>query len=210
MPLVASAITTSPATYSATPTSMMRSAPNLSASAPAKGWLAPHIRFCSASAKAKVSRFQPCACVIGRLNRPKPWRMPIESVTSRPPHTSTVVRESCRFCMSWLGVRLAARWRGAGMDCLCLLWTVPGRQSGLPWAGWWRVYPGRGKRVRHPPEAGGAAKSGGAAANAAHAPMAAASAFRWEYGCRHPLQCSARCPGACTVVRPRQPGHPLS
>ncbi len=152
VPLVASAITTRPATYSATPTSMMRSAPNLSARAPAKGWLAPHIRFCSASAKAKVSRFQPWAWVIGRLNRPKPCRMPIESVTSRPPHTSTVVRESCRFCMSWLGVRRPRRVKRRRQDCLCLLFYRAGTAIRLAGAGWWGVYSASGKRVRRCPQ----------------------------------------------------------
>ncbi len=99
VPEVAMAITTRPATYSAMPTSMMRNPPNLSASAPVNGWVTPHIRFCSASAKAKVSRLQPCVCVIGRLNRPKPCRIPIDKVTSRPPQIKTVVRESGFLCV---------------------------------------------------------------------------------------------------------------
>jgi hypothetical protein len=44
-----------------------------------------------ASAKAKVSRLQPRSMVIGCSHRPKPWRMPIDSVTMMAPHSSTWV-----------------------------------------------------------------------------------------------------------------------
>ena len=61
---------------------------------PAKMPNKPQDRFCTAMAKAKVSRVQPCACVIGCNHRPKPWRMPIDRVTMAAPHTSTCHMDS--------------------------------------------------------------------------------------------------------------------
>ena len=53
----------------------------------------PQARFCTASANAKVSRFQPRSIVIGCSQSPKPWRMPIDSVTMAAPQTSTCVSD---------------------------------------------------------------------------------------------------------------------
>ncbi|MCY1303409.1 hypothetical protein D9M70_531140 [compost metagenome] len=53
----------------------------------------PHDRFCTASANEKVCRFHSCACVMGCSQRPKPWRMPIESVTIMAPQNSTCLIE---------------------------------------------------------------------------------------------------------------------
>ena len=58
---------------------------------PARGPATPQARFCTASAKAKVSRVQPRSIVIGCSHRPKPWRMPMESVTMAAPQISTWV-----------------------------------------------------------------------------------------------------------------------
>ena len=71
-----------------------RYAPQRSASAPANGPARPQARFCTAIAKAKVSRFQPRSAVIGCSQRPKPWRMPIDIVTIAAPQISTCVIES--------------------------------------------------------------------------------------------------------------------
>ena len=54
----------------------------------------PQVRFCTAIAKAKVSRVQPRSSVIGCSHRPKPWRMPIDKVTTAAPQSSTWVIES--------------------------------------------------------------------------------------------------------------------
>jgi len=70
-----------------------RKAPKRSASPPAKGPARPQARFCTASAKAKVSRVQPRSIVIGCSHRPKPWPIPIERVTMAAPHSSTWVME---------------------------------------------------------------------------------------------------------------------
>ncbi len=51
----------------------------------------PHIRFCTASASAKVSRPQPMSEEIGCRKSPKPWRMPNPRVRIRPPQTRTTV-----------------------------------------------------------------------------------------------------------------------
>ena len=65
---------------------------------PANGVAKPHIRFCTAIASANVSRPQPWSLLIGCRNRPKPCRMPIDSVRMRPVATSTTVgvRQSAR------------------------------------------------------------------------------------------------------------------
>ena len=58
----------------------------------------------TAMAKAKVSRLQPCACVIGCSHSPKPWRIPIESVTMAAPQASTCHIESLGvegICVTW-------------------------------------------------------------------------------------------------------------
>ena len=56
---------------------------------PATGPARPQARFCTAIAKAKVSRVQPRSWVIGPSHKPKPWRMPIDSVTTSAPHSRT-------------------------------------------------------------------------------------------------------------------------
>lgn len=56
---------------------------------PAMGPAMPQARFCTASAKEKVSRVQPRSVMMGCSQKPKPWRMPIDSVTMRAPHSST-------------------------------------------------------------------------------------------------------------------------
>jgi hypothetical protein len=53
----------------------------------------PQARFCTASAKAKVSRDQPRSIVIGCSHRPKPCRMPIDSVTIIALQSSTWVND---------------------------------------------------------------------------------------------------------------------
>src|SRR5690606_25694510 len=68
---------------------MVRAAPKRSAIAPATGWLSPHIRFCTARAKANTPRPQPRSLLIGSRNSPKPWRRPMASVTTRLPRIST-------------------------------------------------------------------------------------------------------------------------
>ena len=72
---------------------MTREAPKRSATMPAKIPNTPQDRFCIAIAKAKVSRVQPWAWVMGCNQRPKPWRMPMESVKIAAPQTSTWVME---------------------------------------------------------------------------------------------------------------------
>lgn len=47
-----------------------------------------------AIANEKVSRDQFCACVMGCNQRPKPWRIPIASVTTIAPHNRTWKIES--------------------------------------------------------------------------------------------------------------------
>ena len=47
-----------------------------------------------AMAKAKVSRVQPWACVMGCNHSPKPWRMPIDRVRMQAPHSKTWLVES--------------------------------------------------------------------------------------------------------------------
>ena len=79
-----------------------RKAPKRSATMPAKMPKTPQARFWMARAKAKVSRVQPCAWVIGCSHRPKPWRMPMDRVTMAAPQTSTWVMES------WRRVRIAS------------------------------------------------------------------------------------------------------
>ncbi len=49
----------------------------------------PHERFCTASAQEKCSRVQPCASVMGSSHKPKPCRMPIDSMTMAAPQSST-------------------------------------------------------------------------------------------------------------------------
>ena len=49
----------------------------------------PQQMFCTAMAKAKVSRVQPRSIVIGASQNPKPWRMPIDTVTMAAPQIST-------------------------------------------------------------------------------------------------------------------------
>src|SRR2546425_442024 len=85
------AISTNPRTYSNAPPSTTRPEPYLSASMPANGCVAPHTRFCTASASANVSRLQCRSPVIGCRKSPKPWRMPIPNVRTKPPQTSTTV-----------------------------------------------------------------------------------------------------------------------
>src|SRR5436309_9376079 len=70
---------------------------------PVKGPTAPHARFCTAMAKAKVSRDHPRSTVIGCSHSPKPWRMPIDTVTIAAPHSSTCVMD---------------RRAGEGVDCI--------------------------------------------------------------------------------------------
>ena len=47
-----------------------------------------------AMAKAKVSRVQPWAWVMGCSHRPKPWRMPMDKVTMAAPQIRTWAMES--------------------------------------------------------------------------------------------------------------------
>ena len=68
-----------PSTYRIVPTSSTRPEPKRSAIMPAKGWAAPHVRFCTAMASAKISRPQPISSETGCRNSPKPLRMPIET-----------------------------------------------------------------------------------------------------------------------------------
>ena len=61
---------------------------------PAKIPLTPQVKFWLAMARAKVSRLQSWLCVIGCSHKPKPWRMPMESVTMAAPQASTCSMES--------------------------------------------------------------------------------------------------------------------
>src|SRR5688500_1784681 len=56
---------------------------------PAKMPASPQARFWMAMANANVSRVQPCACVIGCSHSPKPWRPPIDKVTTAAPQRRT-------------------------------------------------------------------------------------------------------------------------
>ena len=47
-----------------------------------------------AIANEKVWRLQPCSWVIGCSQRPKPCRMPMDSVTIMAPHSSTCLSDS--------------------------------------------------------------------------------------------------------------------
>jgi hypothetical protein len=85
---------TSPSAYSTAPPMSTRKPPKRSASMPAKMPNMPHDRFCTAMAKAKVSRVQPCSWVMGCSHRPKPWRMPMDKVTMAAPQASTCRAES--------------------------------------------------------------------------------------------------------------------
>src|SRR4051812_6222003 len=60
--------------------------PKRSAMAPANGWPMPQSRFCSAKARAKTSRPQPFADVIGVRNSPKADRGPKPNSEIKQPH----------------------------------------------------------------------------------------------------------------------------
>src|SRR6478672_5081137 len=93
-PVVARPMVTRPAAYSRLPTTRTRNAPQRSAIAPANGPASPQARFCTASANAKVSRFQPRSMVTGCSHSPRPWRIPIDIVTMAAPQTRICVIDS--------------------------------------------------------------------------------------------------------------------
>src|SRR5450830_2137078 len=94
------AIHTSPAIYATAPTSTTRIVPKRSATMPASGPKAPHIRFCSAIASEYVSRLQPLACEMGCIQKPKPCRTPIARVSTTPLAISTVFRSGARWLVN--------------------------------------------------------------------------------------------------------------
>ncbi|MNW16255.1 hypothetical protein D3C71_2150480 [compost metagenome] len=61
---------------------------------PTKMPITPQAMFWMAMAMAKDSRVQPISWVMGSSHRPKPWRMPMDKVTTAPPHSSTCSMES--------------------------------------------------------------------------------------------------------------------
>src|ERR1700752_1548090 len=67
--------------------------------APAIGCPAPHSNICSASASAKTSRPQPCACVIGVRKSPSVERGPKPSADTSAPQAriTTGVRQVINF-----------------------------------------------------------------------------------------------------------------
>src|SRR5512139_3606840 len=70
---------------------------------PAKMPKNPQARFWMASAKAKVSRLQFWAWVIGCSHRPKPCRMPMDRVTMAAPQARTWSIESLRGAVEDIG-----------------------------------------------------------------------------------------------------------
>ena len=91
------AMPTRPRPYTTAPATITRSAPNRSATMPAKTPATPQEMFCIAIANENVSRVHPRAWVTGSSHSPKPWRIPIDNVTMAAPHTSTWVIESVLF-----------------------------------------------------------------------------------------------------------------
>ena len=92
----ACAMPNKPSAYSKAPTMMTRKAPNLSATMPAKMPDTPQEIFWIAMAKENASRLQSRACVTGCSHKPKPCRIPMDSVTIAAPHSNTCVRLSVR------------------------------------------------------------------------------------------------------------------
>ena len=70
--VAACAIVTRPRPYRMVPPINTRPAPYLSATIPTNGCVTPQTRFCTASARAKVSRPQCRSALIGCRNKPKP------------------------------------------------------------------------------------------------------------------------------------------
>src|SRR5436190_13013787 len=112
-PVVARPMVTSPAAYRRLPTMRTRKAPKRSAIAPATGPASPQARFCTASANAKVSRFQPRSIVTGCSQRPKPCRMPIDIVTIAAPQTRI-----CAIDSGLVAVLMARSRRGRPADAV--------------------------------------------------------------------------------------------
>ena len=67
-----------------------------SATAPARGWMAPQVNWPMASAKLMVAMPNPVVSLSGATNRPCDWRMPIEIIMI-PAAASAVIRMSGRF-----------------------------------------------------------------------------------------------------------------
>ena len=87
---VAASVSASPPANRKVPSTVTTRQPKRSASAPINGWLSPQTRFWMASASVKSATEMPMLSVTGLTNRPKLWRIPMDSVSMMLAEVSTV------------------------------------------------------------------------------------------------------------------------
>ena len=92
--------------------------PYRSASAPTNGWLRPQTMFCSASEKLKAAAETPRSSVIGRRNRPRLWRSPMQSEMIKPLRSRTTSIER--------GLGIAVIGVGGGQKQTAFIASAPG------------------------------------------------------------------------------------